>query len=125
MSIIIFTISVILMYKILYNITVQYTKGEMLVKYELSENLKKLRTQKHLTQTQLAKRLGVAISTIASYYNQDRLPSIEMLIKLSYEFNVTIEYLLGVNKNKTLDVSDLTEEQIFALNAIIEQFRKN
>jgi len=96
----------------------------MPVKYELSENLKKLRAQKHLTQTQLAKKLGVAISTIASYENQDRLPSIEMLIKLSYEFNVTIEYLLGVKKNKTLDVSDLTEEQIFALNTTIEQFRK-
>ena len=50
--------------------------------------------------------------------------SIPMLVKLSYEFNVTIEYLLGVNKNKTLDVSDLTDEQILALNGIIGQFRK-
>ena len=94
------------------------------MKYELSENIKKLRHQKNMTQTQLAKRLGVALSTIASYENQDRMPSIPMLVKLSYEFNVTIEYLLGVNKNKTLDVSDLTDEQILALNGIIEQFRK-
>lgn len=94
------------------------------MKYELSENIKKLRRQKNLTQTQLAKRLGVALSTVASYENQDRMPSIPMLIKLSYEFNVTIEYLLGVNKNKTLDVSDLSDEQILALNGVIEQFRK-
>lgn len=93
------------------------------MKYELSENIKRLRKQKNLTQTQLAKRLGVALSTIASYENQDRLPSIAMLINLSYEFNVTIEYLLGVNKNKTLDVSDLSDEQILAINNIIEQFR--
>ena len=93
------------------------------MKYELSENIKKLRHQKNLTQTQLAQRLGVALSTIASYENQDRMPSIPMLIKLSYEFNVTIEYLLGVNKNKTLDVSDLTDKQILALNSVIEQFR--
>ena len=93
------------------------------MKYELSENIKKLRHQKNLTQTQLAQRLGVALSTVASYENQDRMPSIPMLIKLSYEFNVTIEYLLGVNKNKTLDVSDLTDKQILALNSVIEQFR--
>ncbi len=94
------------------------------MKSELSENIKKLRHQKNLTQTQLAQRLGVALSTIASYENQDRMPSIPMLVKLSYEFNVTIEYLLGVNKNKTLDVSDLSDEQILALNSVIEQFRK-
>lgn len=47
-----------------------------------------------------------------------------MLIKLASEFNVTIEYLLGVQKNKTIDVSDLTDEQIFAINAVIEQFRR-
>lgn len=93
------------------------------MKYELSENIKKLRRQRNMTQTQLAKRLGVALSTVASYENQDRMPSIPMLVKLSYEFNVTIEYLLGVNKNKTLDVSDLTDEQILALNSVIEQFR--
>ena len=80
------------------------------MKYELSENIKKLRMNKHLTQTQLAKRLGVGTSIISAYENQDRLPSISMLIKLSYEFNVTIEYLLGLNKNKTIDVSDLTDE---------------
>ena len=94
------------------------------MKYELSENIKKLRHQKNMTQTQLAKKLGVALSTVASYENQDRMPSIPMLVKLSYEFNVTIEYLLGLNKNKTLDVSDLSDEQILALNGVIDQFRK-
>lgn len=95
------------------------------MKYELSENIKKLRMNKHLTQTQLAKRLGVGTSIISAYENQDRLPSISMLIKLSYEFNVTIEYLLGLNKNKTIDVSDLTDEQILAINTVIEQFRNS
>ena len=68
--------------------------------------------------------MGVGTSTIASYETQDRLPSISMLIKLAEEFNVTIEYLLGINKNKTIDVSDLTGEQISAINVVIDQFRK-
>ena len=94
------------------------------MKYELAENIKRLRLEKRLTQTQLGKKLGVGTSTIASYETQDRLPSISMLIKLAEEFNVTIEYLLGINKNKTIDVSDLTGEQISAINVVIDQFRK-
>ena len=93
------------------------------MKYELAENIKRLRQEKHLTQTQLANRLRVVTSIISAYENQDRLPSIDMLIKLSYEFNVTIEYLLGINKNKTIDVSDLTSEQVLAVNTVIEQFK--
>lgn len=93
------------------------------MKYELAENIKRLRNEKHMTQTQLAKKLNVGTSIISAYENQDRLPSIDMLIKLSYEFNVTIEYMLGINKNKTIDVSDLTPEQFFVVNSVIEQFK--
>lgn len=95
------------------------------MRYELAENIRKLRLQKHLTQAQLGERLRVGTSIISGYETQDRLPSISMLIKLAAEFNVTIEYLLGINKNKTIDVSDLDDEQITAINTVIEQFRKN
>ena len=95
------------------------------MKYELSENIKKLRIQKHLTQTELGKRIGVTTSTVASYESQDRLPSIAVLIKLAAEFNVSIEHLLGINKNKTIDVSELSNEQISAINAVVEQLKKN
>lgn len=94
------------------------------MKYELATNIKRLQTEKHLTQSQLGQRLGVGTSIISSYESQDRLPSIDMLIKLSFEFNVTIEYLLGINRNITLDVSDLDAEQIESINTIIEQYRK-
>lgn len=93
------------------------------MKYELAENIKRLRLEKHLTQTQLAERLGVKVSIISGYETQNRLPSISMLIKLASEFNVTIEYMLGISKNKAIDVSDLTPEQFFVVNSVIEQFK--
>jgi len=95
------------------------------MKYELAENIKKLRIQKHLTQKELGSKVGITTSTVASYESQDRLPSIAVLIKLSAEFNVSIEYLLGVNKNKTIDVSELSDKQISALNVIVEQFKED
>lgn len=95
------------------------------MKYELAENIKKLRIQKHLTQKELGNKLGITTSTVASYESQDRLPSIAVLIKLSSVFNVSIEYLLGVNKNKTIDVSELSDNQVSALNVIVEQFKED
>lgn len=91
---------------------------------EFAETLKRLRTKKGLTQTQLANKLWLNKSIISAYENEQRMPSLEVLIKLSREFNVSMEYLLGIEKNKTIDVSDLTDEQISAVNAVIEQFRK-
>lgn len=92
---------------------------------EFSENLKNLRTKKGLTQTQLADRLWLNKSIISAYENEQRMPSLDVLVKLSYEFNVSIEYLLGIEKNKTIDISDLTDEQVSAINNLIELFRKN
>lgn len=91
---------------------------------EFAENIKNLRIKKGLTQSQLADRLWLNKSIISAYENEQRMPSLDVLIKLSYEFNVSMEYLLGVGKNKTIDISDLTDEQISAINTLIELFRK-
>lgn len=91
---------------------------------EFAETLKNLRTKKGLTQTQLADKLWLNKSIISAYENEQRMPSLDVLIKLSYEFNVSMEYLLGIEKNKTIDISDLTDEQISAINNLIELFRK-
>ncbi len=92
--------------------------------YNFAENLKALRTKKGLSQTQLATKLWLNKSIISAYENEQRSPSLEALIKLSREFNVSMEYLLGIEKEKTLDVSGLSDDQVLAVSHIIELFRK-
>ena len=87
-----------------------------------STTLRQLRKEKHLTQTQLASLTGVKKSQISALENQQRLPSIQLLVKLASVFNVSIEYLLGVEKNNTINVSNLTPEQISLITSLIEQF---
>ena len=36
-----------------------------------------------------------------------------------------MEFLLGINKNKTVDVSHLSTEQISVVTAVINQFEKD
>lgn len=95
------------------------------MKAEFSENLRRLRAEKGLTQTELAKRIGVNKSIVSAYESQERMPSLNVLVRLSYVLNVSMEYLLGVSRNKTIDISNLTPEQVSAVNAVIEEFRKS
>ena len=86
--------------------------------------LKSLRMQKALSQEQLADRLGVTRSLINAYETSRRFPSLDMLIKLAYSFNVSTDYLLGVDKTKKIDISELSDEHSSILRSLIEQFKK-
>lgn len=91
---------------------------------EFGKKLKALRTNKKLTQQQLADRLGVAKSVISYYESGDRFPSYDVLIKIAYTFHVTTDYLLGVDRMKLLNVSDLSDEEITVVETVADALRK-
>ena len=88
------------------------------------EILKTLRTNAGMTQTELAKRLGITKSVVSYYELQERTPSPDVLVRLSGIFHVTTDYLLGIEHTKIIDVSDLTDEDIKFLLITIETLRK-
>ena len=90
----------------------------------MGEKLRTLRLNRNLTQKQIADRIGLAISAISSYESGMRYPSYETLIKLARIFHVSTDYLLGVNSKQTVDVSNLSENQINILKNIIEEFKE-
>lgn len=57
-------------------------------------NLRRLRTERGLNQTQLAESIGVVQSHIANIEVGGKNPSIEMLIKLSALFGVGYDELM-------------------------------
>lgn len=62
----------------------------------LGEQLKQLRKSKnHLTQLDMAKYLGVAKTTYASYEQGKRMPDIDLQNKIADYFGVTLDYLHG------------------------------
>lgn len=83
----------------------------------LGEKLKELRTQKNLSQNQLANILNVHKATISLYESGSRYPSYNILKATARYFHVSTDYLLQMNPVRTLDVSNLTDEQV----AVVEQ----
>ena len=74
--------------------------------------LKTLRIQSNLTQKQLAERIGVTKSVVSYYESQERYPSPDILVKIAKVFHVTTDYLLGIDTNKTINISELSPEDI-------------
>ncbi len=95
-----------------------------------AETLRNLRKEKGITQAELARQLYMNKSMISAYEKESRMPSLDVLIKMSEFFNVTLDYLLGVerehtnDKDRTIDVSGLNDKQINALKEIIKAFRE-
>lgn len=87
--------------------------------------LKELRKKSGLTQKQLAERLWLSKATVSYYEQSLRYPSPEILVKMANVFHVSTDFLLGrEGMHQTLDITDLTEEDIKLLQNIISYMRK-
>ena len=64
---------------------------------EFSKVFKNLRKDNNLTQSELAKKLGVATSTVGMYERAQREPDFETLEKIANCFGVNMNTLLGNN----------------------------
>ena len=58
------------------------------------KGLKKIRKNKHLSQQKVAFDLNISREALSYYENGKREPSLNMLLKMSDYFNVSINYLI-------------------------------
>ena len=90
----------------------------------MGEKLRSLRTEKKLTQKQVADRIGLAISAVSSYEAGSRYPSYEALIKLAGIFHVSTDYLLGITDKRNVDVTGLDDESVELISQLVNKLRK-
>ena len=81
----------------------------------LAERLKQLRSEKGMTQVQLAQMLGVSKGTVAMWETSKRKPSFEILSKLSDIFDRRMDYILGYSDDASSPQP--TEEELDQLGS--------
>lgn len=86
----------------------------------LSSKIKLLREKQELTQSDLARKLGLTRSSINAWEMGLSVPSTNYIVELSKLFNVSSDYLLGLDETSTLNVSGLNPKQVTVLNELIE-----
>lgn len=82
--------------------------------------LKEYRIKLHLTQQQVADRIGINQRTYSGYENGQSEPSIENLIKLAKLFGVSVDTLIE-NDAEILDLTLLDENRKYLVNKIVKQ----
>lgn len=92
--------------------------------YGFGDRLKKIRTERNMTQLEIANRLDVTKSMVSCYENETRFPSFDVLIKISQIFNVTTDYLFGLDRKKIIDVSKLTDKQVVMISELIQELEE-
>lgn len=88
------------------------------------DKLKQLRNGQKLTQQQLATRIGVAKSVVSYYESGDRYPSYDVLVRIARIFHVTTDYLLDIERNRVIDVSELSEDDIAVVTSVVEALKR-
>lgn len=89
----------------------------------LGQRICEIRTSHGWSQVELAKRLGVAKQTVSNWENENIQPSIEMLVRLAKLFNVSTDYLLGLDNSPRLDVEGLPADVVGHLSLLIQDYR--
>ena len=90
----------------------------------IGDRIKQLRTDAKMTQPELAAKLEVTRSAIATYENNMRQPSFHILVRIAEIFHVSTDYLLLGNRDDSLDVSGLTIDQKAILINLIKNFKE-
>ena len=97
---------------------------------ELGRKLRSLRLDRGLHQRQVAERIGVTTSVISAYENNIRQPSYEVFIKLARLFDVSADYLLGIDDNhdragqNLVSLDGLTPARISLVRQLIETLKE-
>lgn len=90
----------------------------------VADRIKSIREQNHLTQSELAKRLGITRSSVNAWEMGISVPSTQYLTELASLFHVSTDYLLGIDGTSTIDISGLTDEDKFIVLTIIRHLRE-
>ena len=62
-----------------------------------------IRKKLNISQSELAKRTNVSRTIIGNYERNENTPSIDILLKIAKEFNVSVDFLIGEGQLSSYD----------------------
>ena len=86
---------------------------------EFGDQIKQLRMDQNLTQEQFAEKLNVTRQAVSNWENDRNLPDIEMLIKMTSVFGISLDQLILGGKNMTQKlINDTSETRRARMNMV-------
>lgn len=81
--------------------------------------------KKGISQRAQANKIGVDVSSLSNYVNGKQIPTVDALYKIARFYNCSTDYLLGINKIKSMDYKDIDISKKLGLSEkAIEKLKK-
>ena len=93
--------------------------------YDCGMIIKNLREKANMTQQELGRKINRDKGIISRYENNYQAVPFETMRGFASIFNVSMDYLAGMEKRNTVDVTMLTEEQTGIIRSLAEAFKEN
>ena len=90
-----------------------------------AERIKALREARGWTQAELARRMNITRNGVNSWEQGLSMPSPACLVDLARLFSVSTDYLLGVERLETVNVTGLDEKDVAMLAQLADRLREN
>ena len=84
---------------------------------DLGVRLQQLRMDRNMSQSELGKALNRSKSVISAYENDLRIPPLEVLTEIALIFNVSLDFLVGIDK-----ADGLNDTQKAIIHSLIYEF---
>ena len=91
--------------------------------FDFGLRIKELREQHKMSQEQLGRRIDRSKSVISSYENNIKIPPLDILTKIAVIFNVSLDYLVGIDKTEMVSIDGLSAQQKELLQTIVFEFK--
>lgn len=87
--------------------------------------IKHLRIQNNWTQEKLARKLNVSLSTVNRWEreNTQGIPGTKHLLNLCILFGISLNVLVGIEKENTIAIDMLTSRQQILLEKLVVEFQ--
>lgn len=90
-----------------------------------ADRIKALREARGWTQAELARKLNMTRNGINSWEQGLSMPSPQSLVDLARLFSISTDYLLGIEKHNTVNVTGLSEKDVALLSQLAERLRSS
>lgn len=95
--------------------------GEELFDFGL--RLQQLRMDHNMSLADLGKKINRSKSVICGYENNYKTPPLDVLVQLAVIFNVSLDYLVGIDKKEMVSVDGLNDGQKEIIHSMISEFK--
>lgn len=92
--------------------------------FDFGMRIQQLRMDRNMSQEALGKKLGRSKSVVCGYENNLRVPPLDILVQIAVIFNVSLDYLVGIDKKEMVSIDGLSDGQKKTIHDLIAEFKK-